>query len=250
MSVIGEVKIGGVLSHSTVDWSGRVASVVFFSGCQFRCPWCQNPSLVLGEGKDVPIDYVVYKIQENRKLVSSVVLTGGEPTLQSKALIRLCELLRDKGLDIKLDTNGSNPDIISYLVDHDLIQAISIDFKSPIDDFETFCKITGTKKRKYFENFKRTLHLLDTISVPVEYRTTVVPTLNDSDTILTKIVSELDKEDSYILQQFSNENDLLDPKFKSINPQSVEKMMNLGKVAKGYVKNVFVRTMENGEVSI
>ncbi len=248
--MIENVKVGGILSHSTVDWYGHVASVIFFSGCQLRCPWCQNPSLVRGEGEIVPADYVVYKVLENRKLIDGVVLTGGEPTLQFRPLIQICKMLREKRLDIKLDTNGSNPNLLRQLVEDNLIQAVSIDFKAPLDDFEKYCEITGTKKRENFENFKESILFLEKSTIDVEYRTTLVPNLNDSKSMLEKIASRLNSMARYVIQQFSNENDLLDPKFKEFRPQTVEKMMKLGKEAKSYLNKVYVRTLENGEICI
>lgn len=245
-----QIKIGGILNHSTVDWAKRVTSVVFFSGCQFRCPWCQNPSLVRGDGEFVFVEYVVSKILKTRKLISGVVITGGEPTLQREGLIELCERLRERALDIKLDTNGTNPELLSNLIEKKLIQAVSIDFKAPSDDFETFCKVTGTNNRSYFHNFKKTLELFERISIPVEYRTTIIPSLNDTPDVLGNIIKRLNRDDRFVLQQFSNNKDILVSNFKEFIPLSLEKMMGLAKSAKSQLNSVYIRTLETGDICV
>ncbi len=241
------IKIGHILNCSTVDWPKKTVSVIFLSNCQFRCPWCQNPDLVESKGRELPISYVVGNIVENRKLIDGVVISGGEPTLQKDALFELCKRLKQLNLSIMLDTNGVDSDVICDLVTQNLIQRVAIDFKAPIDDLKLFQKMTGTRDDEFLVNFKKTLELSKDWNIEIEYRTTVVPTINSDEDIIERIARSIPKCDLYTLQQFSSQNPLLDPSYSKISSPTLDEMRKLGQIAKKHIKNVMIKTVEAGE---
>ena len=117
-----KVRLGGIVDTSTVDWYGKVSTVVFFAGCNFRCPFCQNASLIsMGSGKAVSLEYVLDRVRTNRFLLDAVCVTGGEPTLQAEGLMELCRLVKSEGLLTSLDTNGSRPEVVEALISEGLL---------------------------------------------------------------------------------------------------------------------------------
>lgn len=108
-------RIGGWLKSSFIDYPGTVSAVLFFRGCNLRCPWCHNPTLVLpdGDGPDVGFEEVVAHLERRREIIEGVVFTGGEPTLQCEALVACASRVRSLGFAIKLDTNGLIPEAIN-----------------------------------------------------------------------------------------------------------------------------------------
>lgn len=102
------MRIGGIVDMSTVDWYGNVSLVIFFSGRNFRCPYCQNSGLIpLESGEEVDIELIGERIRIGRQLLDAVVFTGDEPLLQPKALMEAGELVKGFGLKLMIDTNGS-----------------------------------------------------------------------------------------------------------------------------------------------
>ncbi len=166
--------IKGFRGTSLVDYPGKVASVIYLYGCNFRCPYCYNIELVLPEFyKDLP-DISEEEILENLKkrkgFIQGVVITGGEPTLWEKKLHLLMERLHfEIGLPVKLDTNGSNPKLLKRLLEENLLDFIALDFKtSP----QKYSLLGGD-----FEKVKETLELLKNFSERVEIRITLYPPL-------------------------------------------------------------------------
>ena len=126
--------IKGFLETSFVDWPGKVASVVFLPGCNFRCPYCHNHRLVL-HPEDLltwSLDDVLGRLEEFRGWIDGVCVTGGEPTIHP-GLSELLETFRTKGWAVKLDTNGSRPAILQELLDAELVDAVAVDVKAPLE---------------------------------------------------------------------------------------------------------------------
>lgn len=113
----GYPRIGGWLKSSFIDYPGTVSTVLFFRGCNLRCPWCHNPTLVIpgDDGPDIDFEEVVSLLERRRAIIEGVVFTGGEPTLQCEALINCAHRVRSLGFAVKLDTNGLIPEAISAL---------------------------------------------------------------------------------------------------------------------------------------
>lgn len=125
------LSFGGMHKNSLVDYPGKIASVVFLSGCNFRCPYCHNPELSIGSvGDDLSVEDLVTLIGKSSKNIDGVVISGGEPTIQAE-LPALCDMItKELGLPIKLDTNGSNPEMVKHLISKKTVKYIAMDIKT------------------------------------------------------------------------------------------------------------------------
>jgi pyruvate formate lyase activating enzyme len=137
--------VGGFLPQSLVDWPGHVSAVVYTSGCNFRCPFCHNPELVLpvefGAPPLLDFDEVAARIGRNRKLLGGVVVTGGEPTIH-RGLPDALRVLKGIELRVKLDTNGSRPEVLLRLIEEKLVDEVAMDVKAPLDP-EPYSRLAG-----------------------------------------------------------------------------------------------------------
>jgi len=127
--------LGGLQKTTLIDYMGKIAATVFLVGCNFRCPWCYSSELVLPEKiKNQPeiSEKDFFEFLESRKgLLEGVVVCGGEPTI-NKDLPDFIKKIKKMGFLIKLDTNGSNPQMIKKLIDDELIDYVAMDIKAPI----------------------------------------------------------------------------------------------------------------------
>jgi len=232
--------LGGILDLSTIDFPGKLCSVVFFAGCPFRCPYCQNHELLKG-GRRAEVDDIVAEIRRNF-LIDGVCFTGGEPLMQNlDELKELIKKLKNLGLAVKIDTNGYYPDKLSELLQ--LIDYVAMDFKTIP---KRYPELTG--KKDSAEKVLESLRILTESGIEFEIRTTVVPTIVDEAEIveIAKILADFGIK-RYVLQQFRNEN-VLDERFKQIEPYPKDYLIKLGKVAKMFVPKVLVRCEGEEEV--
>ena len=182
---------------SLLDFPGRVATLVFTGGCNLTCPFCHNPGLVLSpeDFPDVPIDELLADLEKRKRFIDGVVISGGEPTLDTglPAFLRQLKVL---GLQVKLDTNGLLPQVIEALLDEQLLDYLAIDIK--------------TVPRRYSElhtapvktaGLLRTIELAKAAAIEVEFRTTCVPQLIDRQAI-AEVGDLLRGAPLWILQQY------------------------------------------------
>lgn len=211
------MKIGGYQKTSLIDYPGKVAAVIFTSGCNFRCPYCHNRDLVLARPKGgfFEASEVLRDLKDRRKFLDGVVLTGGEPTLQGGLLEFVYKIARS-GLFVKVDTNGSNPSILREMIEKKLLDYVALDIKAPLDErYETVSKCQSINVSR----IKKALNLLLESDVQYELRTTVVPGMHLEKDILDlgKQLSEMASEAKWFLQNFQPKN-CLDPEFENIEP--------------------------------
>lgn len=150
-----------------LDFPDRIACIVWFSGCNMRCPYCHNPEIVKGKSGKLKTADVLSFLQDRRGLLEGVVLSGGEATLY-EGIIPFAREVRKMGFAVKLDTNGTRPDIISRLLDEELLNYVALDYKAPASKFKS---ITGIKAKEAFDSSLRLL--CGQMFVPIEVRTTV-----------------------------------------------------------------------------
>ncbi|MBU4185821.1 MAG: anaerobic ribonucleoside-triphosphate reductase activating protein, partial [Proteobacteria bacterium] len=172
--------IGGLHKNSLIDYPGKISCVIFLSGCNFDCPYCHNPELAKGRslGSDFLSEDLIFDFLEIHKgFLDGVVISGGEPTLQ-KGLISFCKKIRLMGYPVKLDTNGSRPEVISKLIDEGLVNYIAMDIEGDttdsalVVDAELFAD-------KPFSSLLRNVH--NSIGVPERNLYTVKKILSDPD---------------------------------------------------------------------
>ena len=217
--------IGGLQKLTLIDYPGKIAATVFFIGCDFRCPFCYSPELVLPEKikKQPRISEKEFFefLKEKKGLLEGIVLCGGEPTINSD-LPKFIKKIKKNGYAVKLDTNGSFPEMLRYLIDKKLIDYVALDIKAPREKYE---KVTGGRANvKYIE---RTVSFLKENKIDYEFRTTVVPAFLKKEDIL-KIAQWISGAKKYYLQNFRPEK-TLDPKFEKIKPYPQEYLLEIQK---------------------
>jgi len=179
-----------------LDYPRKAACIMWFSGCNLRCPYCYNPELVT-EKNNSQMDEMEF-LRERAGFLDAVVLSGGEITLQP-GLPDLCRKIKDMGYLVKIDTNGSNPHVVAELLEQNLIDYVAMDNKMPST---RSWKIPGGEF--LYNRFSQSLGLLQASGLPYEIRTTVHPDLLDEADILQMIreAHALGYNGTYYLQYF------------------------------------------------
>jgi len=243
------LRIGGIVDVSTVDWYGNVTFMVFAAGCNFRCPYCQNSTLIPADsGQEVGLDFIDERIKANILLIDALGVTGGEPTLQPKALREVYGLARKWRLKTLLDTNGSRPDVIRELLSEGLVDHVALDVKAPLKP-EDYSRVVGVKNsEKIVEDVMKSLDLCLEYGVSLEIRTTVAPGLSDGEEFITEIAKAIkEKYKLFFLQQFNPLGNILDPKLKERGFMSRQRLLDLASVAAGEgLKEIYIKTHERG----
>ncbi len=158
---------------SFVDYPGKVVAVVFTLGCNFRCPFCHNGFLVNGDEEVMSQNAFFEFLEEKKKVLDGVCVSGGEPMIHPD-VFEFIKKIKDMGMVVKLDTNGSRPRGLKRLVDAGLLDYVAMDFKNRFCDY---AKTVGLKKVGV-ENIKKSMRILAESGVGFEFRTTVVPGLH------------------------------------------------------------------------
>jgi len=201
--------IGGFLKQSLIDYPGNISTVIFIKGCNFRCFYCHNPELVLPhlikQHPDIDIMHILQWIKENLLLLDAVVVTGGEPTLYPD-LIKLLEIIKNIPLKIKLDTNGTNPKILTKIIENNLVDYIAMDIKSSLI-FDKYKKIAGEYfTEETFENIKHSIDIIINGQIDYEFRTTLNHLLDESD--LINIINQI--KGKFFIQKLNLNTKLVD----------------------------------------
>ncbi len=197
-------KIVHVQPLSLQDFPGQLAAILFFAGCNLRCPFCYNAELVLPELlsslQPLPYERVLAELSQRRGFLDGVVLTGGEPLL-SPDLQEFAKELKKLGLLIKLDTNGTAPDKLAFLLQEGLVDYVALDVKAP---FPRYAEFTGmkdmTNARALVAKVQESMALIRKHAGDYEFRTTVAPGLAQED--LVQIALEIRGARRYVLQPF------------------------------------------------
>ncbi len=244
------MRLGGILDLSTVDWYGNASLIVFFAGCNFRCPYCQNSPLIPPDsGVEVGVEVLRERIEKNLILLDAVVFTGGEPTLQPKGVEEAARAVRDYGLKLMLDTNGSMPSVIEGLLKEELIDRVALDVKAPLRA-EPYGRVIGLPEAgaSMARRVEESLELCNQYGVEVEVRTTVAPGISDDPDFIREIARSIRGRCTvYYLQQFDNTGNILDESLKALEPPTRERLMELGRVAlEEGVGEVYIKTRRHG----
>lgn len=203
--------LAGFQKMTLIDYPGKIATTVFTVGCNFRCPFCHNPELVeltpdtvssFKDGEKTFFDFL-----ENRKgKLDGVCITGGEPTVQ-KDIVPFIRKIKKMGFSVKLDSNGTRPEILEEVFRDGLVDYVAMDIKNGIDRYSETTRVEVNA-----ENIKKSIRLIMGSGIPYEFRTTVVPgihTEGDFDGIAKLIRGAR----AYYLQEFRDMT-ILDPRLK------------------------------------
>lgn len=192
--------ICGYEKFSMVDFDGKITCTVFTGGCNFRCPFCHNGALVIGDVKSgqIDCDEVFDYLQKRKGLVDAVSVTGGEPTLQSD-LADFLRKVRDLGYQTKLDSNGLRPDVLRRIVEQDLVDYLAMDVKnSP----EKYALTVGLEKID-LGKINESIDLLKTCGVDHEFRTTVIKEFH-TDEDMRAIAEWVKGAKRYVMQKYKD----------------------------------------------
>ncbi|MEM4230428.1 MAG: anaerobic ribonucleoside-triphosphate reductase activating protein, partial [Candidatus Pacearchaeota archaeon] len=173
-----DFEIKGFVPNSLVDWDGKVSSVIFLGGCNFKCKFCSNKDLVLEPEKLKSISFESIKnyLEKNKDFIDGVVITGGEPCLHQN-LFELCKTIKKLGFKVKIDTNGSYPEILQQLLDKKLVDCVAMDIKTC---FEKYKEITNTEVD--IEKIKKSILIVAKFP-EYEFRITMFPEIKYEDLI-------------------------------------------------------------------
>ena len=224
--------------ETTIDYPGKMAIIVFTPGCNFKCKFCHNPELVFGETGKIDVNILLKNI-ENRKNAGwyeGVCISGGEPTLQEEGIYNFTKKLKSLGLLVKLDTNGSNPELLKKLIGEDLVDYIAMDIKSDKEKYKELIDVDFDieKISESIKIIKETLNY--------EFRTTVLPCFTKEDIEeIGKWVSDNmeNKVKLFSLQQFVPKN-TLDPEYMKLSPTPKERIEEFAAIMNKYAENVRV----------
>ncbi|MDE5424001.1 anaerobic ribonucleoside-triphosphate reductase activating protein [Ancylomarina sp. DW003] len=173
------MKIAGFKKQSLIDYPGNISSVVFTQGCNFRCPYCHNPNLVLPEQFETCYEEEeLFSYWDKYKhLLDAVCITGGEPCIH-KDLPDFISKIKQLGLKVKLDTNGTNPDMLRHLFKSNLVEAVAMDVKH-ILNFEHYNSSVGQiLSSENFKHILKSIELIEEFEIEHEFRTTIAKGLH------------------------------------------------------------------------
>jgi pyruvate formate lyase activating enzyme len=229
------MQIRGWVKTSLIDYPGRIATVVFTSSCNFRCPYCQNSELVLHPESLPEIDpaEIFQLLKRRRGLTDGLVITGGEPTLQ-KDLEDFMRKAKELGLAIKLDTNGYRPQVLRELLGQGLLDYVAVDIKASPAKYPLAAGVPVDVRR-----IEESVKLILSSGMEHEFRTTVVPGIVAPEDVeeIAKLIAGAGK---YILQQFRPQG-TLDPRFREIAPYPAQTLLEMAQAAERWINGVEVR---------
>ena len=227
------MRLGGLQRSTLIDYPGKVAAIVFTIGCNFRCPYCHNPELVDETADEILVDDFFAFLRERQGLLDAVTITGGEPTMHDD-LIPFMREIKALGFLVKLDSNGTRPDILRATMAEGTVDYIAMDIKAPLRKYE------GTVARPVdLARIKESIELLKAGSTPYEFRTTVIKTLLSFEDF-RQMGEEIKGAQTYYLQKFVPTK-LLNPGFIKKTTYSDEEFVSLKSIMEEYVNVCHIR---------
>ena len=231
------LEIKGFIENSLLEWDGKIASVIFLSGCNFKCSWCHVPDLAFyPQNLDtIPLERVKEIIHRQKGWLDGIVISGGEPTAHP-SLPEFISRIKGWGLPVKIEINGSHPEMLRKLIKKRLIDSVAMDIKNIVES-DKYERTVGIKVD--LEKIKESIDVLMRSKIDYEFRTTVVPGFLGKDDV-EKIAKCIEGAKKYVLQQFVPENTFGEEIMK-IKPYSRERLEEMAGQAQAYVEDCQVR---------
>lgn len=225
------MKISGLQKLSLVDYPEHTACTIFTSGCNFACPFCHNSSLVQNLADEITENKVLEYLIKRKNILDAVCISGGEPTLQ-KDLLEFINKIKNMGYKIKLDTNGTNFEILKYLIDNKLIDYVAMDIKNSLEKYPltTNCKVN-------LDNIKKSIGYLLNSNIEYEFRTTLVQEFHTTEDIenISLLISGAKK---YYLQKFVDSDNCI---ARGLHEITKEKVLQFQKILQDKIPQTFLR---------
>ena len=231
------MKVAGYEKISLQDYPNHISCIIFTQGCNLKCPFCQNSTLIPFEGKDLIDENEILEYLTLRKnILNGVTISGGEPTLQQD-LKEFIQKVKKIGLDVKIDTNGTNFNLLKELIEEKLVDYVAMDIKNSLKKYDETSGVTKINT----QNILNSIELLKQNKIDYEFRTTII---NEYHTIqdIYEII-KLIGDSKYYLQNFKNSSNVLD---KNLTSFTEEKLNLWNEILKNYAK-VQIRGIEKGE---
>ncbi len=241
--------IKGFIETSFLDWPGHVCAVIFLPYCNLRCPYCHNHQLVLKPNslETLSLDSILERLRPLNDWIGAICITGGEPTIH-RELPDLLRKIHEAGFKTKLDTNGTQPDILNYLITEKLVDHVAMDVKAPLDD-EAYARCAGVFVPTSI--IKESIKVLMAAGVSSVFRCTVTPTLLEEQDVclLAEQLMDFRREGlagpdeglSLTLQNF-NPADPMEPALKNVKPFTEETISRM----QDAVNRILGATRKNG----
>ena len=225
---------GGLQRFSLIDYPGELAAIVFTVGCNFRCPYCHNPELVNGTTERLSEDHILSFLSKRQGKLTAVSITGGEPTLHNENLLNFIKKLKDLGYKVKIDTNGTNPELLEILIKERLIDYIAMDVKAPLNRYSEIVKAKVDTSL-----IEKSVGLIMEGEIPYEFRTTILKDLLGEKDI-EEILEIIKGAQLYCIQNFIPTK-TLDPSFLNKSGLNKKELEKLKVLSKKYVKTCQIR---------
>ena len=211
--------IGGLSKLTLRDYPGHLAATVFFTGCELRCPFCHNRPLVLPQGEPtLSPEAVLDFLKSRRGKLDGVCLSGGEPTLQP-GLLDMAREIRALGFSLKLDTNGSRPQVLRAMVEAGLLDYVAMDIKNAPDRYRETCGGVDI-----LPQVRESAAFLMGGAVPYEFRTTVCHPFHDP-AAMAEIGRWLAGAERYFIQPFVDSGDLVGRGSTAMTPAELSALL-------------------------
>jgi len=225
------MNISGLQKLSLVDYEGKTACTIFTSGCNFACPFCHNSSLVYNQAEHIDTEEVINFLEKRKGLLDGVCVSGGEPTLQYD-LYEFISKIKSMGYLVKLDTNGTNCELLEKLINDKLIDYVAMDIKNSLEKYNltTNCKTN-------IENIKKSINFIMTSGIDYEFRTTLIKEFHNKNDI-ENISSLIANAKRYYLQKFVDNDNCITSGLSEITKDEAKEFQS---ILKEKIPNTFLR---------
>ncbi len=212
------MKIGGFQYTSLLDYPDCISAIIWTVGCNFRCPFCYNKTLVEGNAALISEEEIFSFLHKRKGVIEALVISGGEPLLQ-KDIVPFIRKVKQLGYLVKIDTNGSFPKILEQLLDENLVDYVAMDVKAPKNKY---AQLAGVKTN--ISTIRRSVDIIMQKAKDYEFKTTFAPDLLKKEDIIS-IAKWLKGAKKFYLQQFKGDVPVLSSNYMSANPYSKEYLM-------------------------
>lgn len=228
------LSICGFTKTTLLDFPGHLASTVFLGGCNLNCPFCHNHELITAFRTQYLEQDLLALLKKRSHIMEGVCVSGGEPTLYPE-LPNFIQSIKELGLKVKLDTNGTNPDMIAFLYEHDLVDYVAMDIKNSKELYAKTCGMTTVD----LSAIDQSISFLRTSGIPYEFRTTLVKELHSEQSTID-IGNWIAGSGAYYLQNFKNPSGITLP-FHSLDLQT---MLHYRQLLVDTIPNTMLRGMD------
>jgi len=233
------MKIKGIQELTLIDYPGKLACTLFLFGCNFRCGFCHNPELVLAPlGKDYTEKEILDFLEKRKGQLEGVCITGGEPLMTID--VEFLKKIKDLGYSVKLDTNGSFPELLEELIKKKLIDYVAMDIKSSKEKYKEI-----TNSEIDIKKIEKSIKIISSLLDYYEFRTTILEDLHDVKELeeMAKWINQLcaGKAKKFALQGFKNQGKLIEGKFKKKKDTKENYLRDLKDILEDYFETVEIR---------